>query len=455
MRECSRRYLRLNQVQLLLVVLGISCVAGCGSAPLPIALTDLEATDQRFASPAPSEPKRAMDDLLKKEELTLEEVLVIADLMNPELASERKNIDLAAAAVWEAKLYPNPSLLLGLEDYRTNSTLGSSKRTAGLSIPLVFSGRIGAATSQAEKEQELAAVTYVWKRREILSDVKRAFLGLLASRRTAELARETRDLAKTLNDVTNERFKAQAIPEMELLKSAVNLAKSDVDLKLAEKDLAVSLKTLHARMGQVDFPQDKFSGVLASRYTVPSLEALRGHVTTVHPLLEGAVKFREAAELQLSVARRERLPDIGLDITAGVDSGNDTIVQAGITIPLPIFNRNQAKIAAAEARIQQAEFKLQAAKNDLVLRLTEAYRNFTAAQERVTVYTDEIMPKAQKALDQTNEGYRQGKFGYLDVLDSQRTLAEAKIAYAAALADLNLSAAELEKLTGMRMERVR
>jgi cobalt-zinc-cadmium efflux system outer membrane protein len=437
------------------LILGVAVGTGCGTAPEPIVFADLEATDRRFSPPTQSEPKRMADALLKKDELSLEEVLAIADLLNPELASERKNIDLATAAVWEAKLYPNPSLLLGLEDYKTKSSFGSSKRTAGLSIPLVFSGRIGAATSQAEKEREVAAVAYVWRRREILSDVKRAFLGLLASRRTAELARETRDLAKTLNDVTNERFKAQAIPEMELLKSAVNLAKSDVDLKLAEKDHAVALKTLHARMGMVDFPQDKFSGVLASRYTVPSLEALRGQVTTIHPLLEGAVKAREAAEFQLSLARSERIPDIGLEITAGVDSANDGIIQAGIAIPLPLFNRNQAKIAAAEARIQQAEFKLQAVKNDLVLRLTEAYRNFTAAQERVTVYTDEIMPKAQKALDQTNEGYRQGKFGYLDVLDSQRTLAEAKIAYAAALADLNLSAAELEKLTGMRLEAVR
>jgi cobalt-zinc-cadmium efflux system outer membrane protein len=438
-----------------LLALGLAAGAGCGTAPEPVVLADLEATDRRFAPPAPSEPRRIADDLLKKEELTLEEVLAIADLLNPELGSERKNIDLASAALWEAKLYPNPSLIFQMEDYRTKSTFGSSKRTGGVSVPLVFSGRIGAATSRAEKERELAAVTYVWRRREILSDVKRAFLSFLASRRTTELARETRDIAKTLNDVTNERFKAQAIPEMELLKSAVNLAKSDVDLKLAEKDLAVALKTLHARMGVVDFPKDKFTGVLASRYTVPSLEALRGQVTTVHPLLEGAVKSKEAAEFQLSVARSERIPDVGLEVTAGIDSGNDTIIQAGFAIPLPIFNRNQAKIAAAEARIQQAEFKLQAVKNDLVLRLTEAYKNFTAAQDRVTVYTEEILPKAQKALDQTNEGYRQGKFGYLDVLDAQRTLAEAKIAYAAALADLNLSAAELEKLTGTRLEAVR
>lgn len=438
-----------------LLLLAVFIGTGCGAAPRPVALTDLEGIDHRFTSPAPSEPRKVADQLLSKDELTLAEVLVLADLMNPELASERKNIDLATAAIWEAKLYSNPSVLLELEDYKTRSTLGSSKRTAGISIPLVFSGRIGAATSQAEKEREIATLVYVWRRREILSDVKRAFVGLLASRRNAELARETRDLAKTLHDVTNDRFKAQAIPEMELLKSAVNLAKSEVDLKLSEKDLAIGIKTLHARIGIIDFPNEKFSGVLISRYTVPSLEALRGQVTALHPLIEGALRSKEAAELQLTVARRERIPDVGLDLTAGIDGEDDTIIQAGISIPLPLFNRNQAKIAASEARIQQAEFKLQAVKNDLILRLTEAYKNFAAAQDRVTTYTDEILPKAQKALDQTNEGYRQGKFGYLDVLDAQRTLAEAKIAYAAALGDLNLSATELEKLTGTRLESVR
>jgi cobalt-zinc-cadmium efflux system outer membrane protein len=85
----------------------------------------------------------------------------------------------------------------------------------------------------------------------------------------------------------------------------------------------------------------------------------------------------------------------------------------------------------------------------------ESYRTFGAAQDRVRVYQEEILPKAQKALDQTNEGYRLGKFGYLDVLDAQRTLADSTKALTAALADLNLAASDLETLTGMRLETVR
>ena len=398
-----------------------------------------------------------MKALLAKEEFSLDDVLRIADRMNPELAAERKNIDLATAAVWEARLYPNPSLIVEVEDYRTRDarTIGLAKRTAGVSLPLVVSGRIGAAADAAETEREIASIRYVWRRREILAGVKRAFLELLAARRSVELARETRDVARRLDDATNERFRAQTVPEMEVLKSAVNLAKAEIDLKTAEKVRTVGIKTLHALLGNADFPNENFSGDLPVRFTTPSLEALRGQVIAFHPLIEAAQLEKEAAERRLDLARAERIPDLQFQVAAGRDGEDETIAQAGFEIPIPLFNRNQAKIASAEARIRQAAYEIESERNSLILRLTGAHAEFVAAQERVMVYRDEILPKAQQALDQTDEGYRQGKFGYLDVLDAQRTLSEAKIAYTATLTDLNLAAAELEKLTGMRLDPVR
>ena len=429
--------------------------AGCG-APAPLALQDLDDTDRRFVQPPRADAPQAIDDLLKKDSLTLEDVLLVADLMNPTLAVERKNIDLGAAEIWEASLYPNPSLVLEVEDYATRGgSFGNSHRTAGVRLPVVISGRIGAATSLAEKKRDAAAVQYVWKRRQILTEVKRAFVSVLAARRSVELMRETRDLAKTIHDVTDERFKAQAVPEMELLKAAVQLAKAESDLKLLEKDLRVSVKVLHSLMGSVDFPKDKFTGDLHTQFTTPSFEALRGQVTTVHPLLVAAAKAKEAAEFQLSLAEAERTPDLGVAVAGGKDADGETILEGGIEIPLPFFNRNQAKIAASETLIRQAELRMQAVRNDLILQLTTLYGEFAAAQERVGVYKDEILPKSQKALDQTAEGYRLGKFKHLDVLDAQRTLAEARIAFAAALTDLNKSATDLELITGTILEPIR
>lgn len=435
------------------LVLGLLALGGCG-APERVDLRRLDEDDRRFVAPAPREEGK---DLLKKEELSLDEVLAVADLLNPTLATERKNVDLATAALWEAGIYPNPSLFFEVEDYRTGdgATVGKMKRTAGIRIPLVVSGRIGAAMAAADKEREISALQYVWRRREILTDVKRGFVRVLASRRNVDLAKETRMIALSFRDVTNERFKAQAIPEMELLKAEVSLAKADIDLKLAEKELAVAIKALQALMGDAEFPNEKFKGDLFARFAIPSMEVLRGQVMVAHPVLEIAKRNRETAELDLVRVERERFPDIGLALSGGRDADGDAILEGGLEIPLPLFNRNQARIAAAEVRVRKAELAIQSARNDLLLRLAEAYRSFTAAQERVTVYQEEIVPKARKALDQTNEGYRLGKFGYLDLLDAQRTLAEARFALAAGLAELNLAAAELEKLTGSKLEPIR
>lgn len=434
-------------------VLASITLAGCGTAPEPLPWSEIEGRDSRFLARSGS-PAQA---ILGKEELTLADALDLAQALNPQLASERTNIDLATAAIWEARLYPNPSMLLEIEEYRTRdgASLGRSKRTAGIALPLVVSGRIGKAGSVAQAERDVAALKFVWRRREILSDVKRAYLTLLAARETIELARGSRDLARTLRDVAEERFRAQAVPEMEILKASIAFAKSEIDVRSAERDAAVALKALHVSVGQVDLTKDRFSGELASKFATPGLETLKGQVTSVHPLLEAARKSKEAAELDLELARAERIPDPQLEVTAGRDREDFTIIEGGISIPLPLFNRNQARIAKAESRIRQAELDVDAVRNDLVLKLTEAYRTFIAAQDRVEIYRDEILPKAGKARAQTEEGYRLGKFTSLDVLDAQRTLADARLAYAAALSELNLSAVDLEKITGTKLEPIR
>lgn len=415
-------------------IAALALLAGC-SAPAPLVLPD---------EPERAEARVVADDLLKKDALTLDDALRIAERLNPDLEIERREIDLATAALWEAQLYPNPSLVAEVED---------DKIKAGVRVPIVLSGRIGAATDAAEKDREAAALRYVWRKREILADVKRAYVELLAARREADLATETRDLARTLHDATKVRFEAQAIPEMELLKAAVNLAKAETDLRQATKRAKVGLKALHALLGDTDFPRDRFVGELPARFVVPDLATLRTRVLGGHPLLEAEARAREAAEFRLSQAERERIPDVAFEITAGRDRDEDeTIVEGGIEIPLPIFQRNQAKIADAQIRIRQARLRSESVRNELLLRLAEAHEGVTAAQERVTVYRDEILPKATKALEQTNEGYRVGKYGFLDVLDAQRTLAEAKSAYTAALEELNLAAADLETIAGIRLE---
>lgn len=404
--------------------------------------------------PSPTQAKPAAQtekvDALDKSEWTLDDALAVAESLNPDLAVERRNVDLATAAIWEARLYPNPELQLQVEDWRTQDglTLSHAKRWAGIGIPLVVSGRIGAATSAAEAERDAAAVLYVWRRRTLLSRVKLAFVELLAARKNLELASETRDIARSFRDATDQRFQAQAIPEMELLKASVNLARAESEVSLAQKRVAVAERTLAASIGKPGLVLPKIAGELPTGFAAPDFPALREQVVANHPLLEEAVRNREAADRDLELARTERIPDVGIQLAAGKDSQDENIVQAGITLPLGLFNRNQAKIESASIRLEQAQSRIASARNDLELSFDERSRSFISAAERATSFERDILPKAQRALDQTSEGYRLGKFAFLDVLDAQRTLAEAKRDYAESVAQLNFAATDLETLTG-------
>jgi cobalt-zinc-cadmium efflux system outer membrane protein len=124
----------------------------------------------------------------------------------------------------------------------------------------------------------------------------------------------------------------------------------------------------------------------------------------------------------------------------------------GITIPLPVFNKNQGAIIEAENRIRKAEKEKAAAVIKVQTALSEAYQTLEGSFLEGNILKDSVLPSLQNAYDATLEGYRYGKFGYLDVLDSQRTLFEAKAKYLDVLASFQKSKAEVQRLIGFRLE---
>jgi len=432
-------------------------LAGCRTAtpPAPPGVPGMAGPDpSTVAAPLPEDP---LAGLLAKERIVLGDLLAVAEVRNPDLAADRKDLDLASVAVEEAGLLPNPTGVVGWEDWRPRdgATVGRMERTMGVRLPLVVGGRIGAATSVAGMQREAAACRYAWRRREVLGEVKGAFVALLAARGSLGLARESRDIARGLRDLAEERFRAQVAPEMEVLKAGVHLAEAETGVRQTETGLAVALGRLRALLGGAEIPEDRCAGELASRFALPPGEDPGSWIEASHPLLEAARRSREAAELGVALARAEAVPDFGLELAAGVGAGDDAIVAGTLEFPLPVFHRNQPRIAAAEARVLQAGLRVEAVRNDLRYRLSVAHREFLAAEDRVKSYEEEILPRARKALEQTGEGYRQGKFGFLEVLDAQRTLAEARSAHVAALSDMNARALEMETLAGVSLEHVR
>jgi cobalt-zinc-cadmium efflux system outer membrane protein len=123
-----------------------------------------------------------------------------------------------------------------------------------------------------------------------------------------------------------------------------------------------------------------------------------------------------------------------------------SIIELGFAVPLPIIDRSKGRKQEAQANMHVAEAEQAAVEQRLLHAWGTASRRFQAGLEQVTSYRERILPKANEALRLVQAGFEQGKFGFIDLLDIQRTTAEARLAYQGKLLELNIAQAELEAL---------
>ena len=119
-----------------------------------------------------------------------------------------------------------------------------------------------------------------------------------------------------------------------------------------------------------------------------------------------------------------------------------------MSFSLPPSDRNQGAIREAEYNLAKAFEERKSAEVAVRTALSEAYGSLSAAWATVTALKNDVLPGAQSAFDAVTEGYRLGKFGFLDLLDAQRTLFQTRGQYLEALAAYHKAKASVERLIG-------
>jgi cobalt-zinc-cadmium efflux system outer membrane protein len=169
---------------------------------------------------------------------------------------------------------------------------------------------------------------------------------------------------------------------------------------------------------------------------------------------ETEVAQRQAA---LNLARAGAIPDV----TGGVGyrhfretENNDHAMLVTASIPLPLFGRNQGEISRARFGVLKAHADRHAAQARLHAQLTEAYQQLASAYEESRSLQNEILPTARRAYEAAETSFKEGKTGYLDVLDAQRTLTDIREQYVEALASYHQAATAVEGLIGQSLSSV-
>lgn len=162
-----------------------------------------------------------------------------------------------------------------------------------------------------------------------------------------------------------------------------------------------------------------------------------------------SLKNLEQRRALLTLEKARRIPDV--TIGAGIrryGSGitNDTTALVSLSIPLPLFDRNQGNVIAAHQRVDRAIDEQATIDLQLKTLLIQAYEALVAADNEIRVLRDEVLPGARETFRMASRGYELGRFNFLELLDAQRTLFLNQTLYLTALLSYQRLVNEIERL---------
>ncbi|WP_151638596.1 MULTISPECIES: TolC family protein [Noviherbaspirillum] len=376
--------------------------------------------------------------------LTLQAAIALAMNSSPDLSAAQYELQAVEATLLQANVLPNPSLEVGIEDRRRETR----ESTLTVSQPIELGGKRSARMRAAESSLSAASSELNAKKAEIRAAVITAFFDVLAAQERVRLAEEAGELAQRATNVANKRVAAGKVSPVEETKARV--AESSVRLELAQarSELSSSRKRLSATWGNLIPRFEKAEGQLDVLPELPSTDMLTRRLAT-SPALSRARYEVDHRQALAQVERSRRIPDMA--VTLGVKRSeelgrNQAVV--GVSIPLPLFDSNRGNVLESLRRVDKARDELSATEIRLDGEVAQAYEKLSVSRQEAESLQKEVIPGAQSAYDAASKGFEFGKFGFLDVLDAQRTLLQAKSQYLRALSEAHRAAADIDRILG-------
>lgn len=407
----------------------------------------------------PAEPAHAAAPAVKVEEptgvLTLRQVLALSLMHNPELAVFSWEVRAGEARELQAGLRPNPEVAIGVEHFGGSGAVrkfSAAESTVQLSQLIELGGKRTKRTRVAMLERDLAGWSYESKRLDVLTEATASFVDVLAVQQRLALMEELVGLAQKVLDTVAERVRAGKVSPAEEMRAGVALANTRVEVQHAQRELELKRKRLAAAWGSSNVTFERAEGDLTTVKPIPTDEQLATLIAQ-NPDVARWVTEMEQRRAALELEKAKRIPDVTPWVGPRYYSASrDVGLLAGVSVPLPLFNRNQGAIREARYRVAQAEDARQAAALQAHKALLAAYQALSVAFVEASALQNDVLPLAQRAYEATTERYLQGLFGYVDVLDAQRTLFEARQHYIETLSAYHKAVADVERLIGQSLE---
>lgn len=382
--------------------------------------------------------------------LTLEAATALALDTAPLLKARQAERDAADGRQAQAGAWPNPALDLEIENFAGSGVFEggrSAELFAGVSQTVELGGKRDARRARAGAGQDSAALALGAARVELIRDVHMAYESVLVETEALRLARHQEALAEDILALVKKRVKAAASSDIQQSKAEVALSTAQIARANTERALAAARAGLASLIGAGPAARP-LDAEHFFELAAPEPLAIYESRLAATPALLMADAEQKARRADIVAARARAVPDP--EFRFGVRhfaEGNDTALAVGASVPIPVLNRNEGGIAETEA-LYRRELNLGAETERRVRQaLGEAWQDWQAAHEEAVRFKTGLIPAAEQSFDLSREGYERGRFPFLEVLDAQRTLIEARAHYHAALRRYHQARAEVERLT--------
>lgn len=406
-----------------------------------MAQTAVESSNDTTASAISGRPARVVEPVTP---LTLSTALLLALETNADLAASRYELQAVEASVMQAGALPNPALELSMEDRRRETR----ETTVLFNQPIELGGKRPARIQAAERGRDAASAALNAKRAEVRGAVITAFFDVVGAQERLRLAQESAQLAQRATDVVSRRVAAGKVSPVEETRARVAGSGVRLEFNQARSELATARKRLAATWGNPTPRFERAEGRMDALPQLPRLHDISSRLAAAPAIARARSEVDQRHALaQLESSRR--IPDItlSLGVKRSEELGRNKAI-VGVAIPLPLFDRNRGNVLEALRRTDKAREELSATEVRVDVEVSQAYDRLHTALQAVEALQKDILPGAQSAYDAATTGFEFGKFGFLDVLDAQRTLLQAKSQYLHALSEVHRAAADIDRILG-------
>ncbi len=356
---------------------------------------------------------------------------------NHQLLARAKQIDIQHGKLGQSRKLPNP--VLGFE-----SGSGADPETSGMiSQTIQLGGKRKHKIKLSELDLKKAELEYEVFKRIKLTEAFNEFVVILHLQENKTLQQDRISVAEDLLNAVSKKVEAGKLSQAEKSRARIQLIQEQLKLRTIEKSLKTTWKSISSLLG---------NGKPLFHYAIGDLSRIEAIPTSISldnaPDIQISKLLLEIQQTKIRSEKANALPD--LDLGAGLKRSEipDNTYQVELSIPLPIFDRNKGNIKSAVSGLEQAQLGLKAVELQLRTDISNLQSELETLISEIKILNDDIIPEAQNAYTTITEGYLNGRFTYLDVVDSQEMWFLSREQYLGALKEYHQNIFELDRLTG-------